>query len=179
MSNSPLPLVIEDMSAFAKQLRQTWPETQPSHAETLQWLARAAGYRNHQTLKAATPDDSSQALTPLEKKHLDEALRVFDETGQMIRWPQKTSVQGICLAAFWARLPARRNLTEKEVNTHLKSGERFGDHVLLRRALIEHRMVTRETDGSAYRRTERPPTPLERQFIQRIAARRMTAAPLS
>lgn len=176
MSSHPIPLVIEDMSQFARALRKHWPDEPPGHAQMLGLVAKAAGYRNHQTVKAEfglpEPED---AFTALETRRLRDALRVFDLEGHMTRWPLKTSVQGLCLAIFWATLPARRDMTEKEVNAVLKSGERFGDHVLLRRCLIEHKMVTRTRDGSVYRRVERKPTPLERALIRAVAERKHAA----
>ncbi|MCY4179719.1 MAG: DUF2087 domain-containing protein [Litoreibacter sp.] len=176
MSTSPLPLVIEDLSKFARALRESWPADPPGQAQTLGLIAKAAGYRNHQTLKAHIGAETPEpGLSDLELRRLRDALRVFDITGVMTRWPLKTSVQGLCLAAFWTALPARRDLTEKEVNAALKSGESFGDHVLIRRSLIEHNMVTREIDGSRYRRVERKPTPLERQLIKAISERKQAA----
>ncbi len=173
MSSHPIPLVIEDVSQFARALRKHWPDEPPGHAALLSLVAKAAGYRNHQALKAEfglpTPE---VPFSDLEERRLRDALRVFDLEGHMTRWPLKTSVQGLCLAIFWASLPARRDMSEKDVNNVLKSGERFGDHVLLRRCLIEHQMVTRERDGSVYRRVERKPTPLERALIRAIAERR-------
>ncbi|WP_298357944.1 DUF2087 domain-containing protein [uncultured Litoreibacter sp.] len=170
MSSHPIPLVIEDVSQFARALRKHWPDEPPGHANMLSLVAKAAGYRNHQVLKAEFGLPAPEAaFTELEERRLRDALRVFDLEGQMTRWPLKTSVQGLCLAIFWATLPARRDLTEKEVNAVLKSGEVFGDHVLLRRCLIEHNMVTRERDGSIYRRVERKPSPLERALIRAVS----------
>lgn len=174
MSSQPIPLVIEDVSQFARALRKLWPEEPPGHANMLGLVAKAAGYRNHQTLKADLGIAPPEApLSDLEQRRLRDALRVFDLAGHMTRWPQKTMVQGLCLAAFWAALPARRHLEESEVNACIKTGEVFGDHVLIRRALIEHNMVTRDIDGRNYRRVERRPSPLERLLIRAISERKL------
>lgn len=174
MASHPIPLVIEDVSQFARLLRESWPQDPPGQAKTLALVARAAGYRNHQTLKAQlAPAEPEAPLSPIETRRLRDALRVFDEHGIMTRWPLKTSVQGLALAAFWAALPARRNMTENEVNELLKTGERFGDHVLIRRSLIEHKMAQRDLDGSNYRRIERKPTVLERHLIRAVAERKL------
>jgi Uncharacterized protein conserved in bacteria (DUF2087) len=42
--------------------------------------------------------------------------------------------------------------TEKEVNTILKSANAFGDHVTLRRELINHRLLSRTADCAEYRK---------------------------
>jgi len=55
MSRTPLPLVIEDVSQFADALRRAWPDEPPGHLKTMNLLARAAGYRSWQVLKATAP----------------------------------------------------------------------------------------------------------------------------
>lgn len=72
---------------------------------------------------------------------------------------------------LWARLPSRRDLSEAEVNATLKDGSTFGDHVLLRRSLIDHGLATRSQDGSIYRRVERPPPPDARALLARVPQR--------
>ena len=143
-------LAINDLSTFTKTLRRALQQqdTLPGHASMLSLVAKAAGFENYQHAKAAKPDTPSLRL--------DKALRVFDH-GIMTRWPQKTSVQFLCLWAFWSALPAKQDLSETQVNNVLKSGHSFGDHVLLRRSLIDHKLVSRTIDGKVYRRIEQAP----------------------
>lgn len=169
MSRSHIPLVIEDLSAFATHLRKNWPSDPPGQAATLTLVAKAAGYRNHQHLKADTPDDAPP--DPAAQKRITEALRVFSQDAIMTRWPQKTSVQRLCLFWFWSRIPGRLDLCERDINAILQAGERFGDHVLLRRSLIDHKLVTRSVDGSLYRKIEQRPAPAERAFIRALSER--------
>lgn len=169
MTRSPLPLVIEDVSAFAQSMRKNWPDEQPTHAQLLSLIAKTAGYRNHQHLKAETPLDAGVSKDA--ERRINDALRVFDTDGVMTRWPKKTSVQALCMAWFWSRLPAKSDLNESDVNDILMQGESFGDHVLLRRSLIDHGLVTRALDGSSYRRIERSPSPEARQLIRALSER--------
>ncbi|MEJ6401702.1 DUF2087 domain-containing protein [Yoonia sp. 2307UL14-13] len=157
-------LKIDDLSTFTRTLRQSLirEEGTPGHSKMLTLVAKAAGYQNYQHLKAAKP-----AAKPADSKQLEKALRVFDANGIMIRWPNQTAVQGLCLWVFWTQLPARTDLTEKQINTILTSGNSFGDHALLRRSLIDHRLAERTTDGKTYRRIERAPPP---EALQLIAA---------
>jgi hypothetical protein len=97
------------------------------------------------------------AVETADPDRVTRALRVFDAEGRMARWPNKTQLQVLCLWALWARLPALREMTEPEVNAVLKDGSTFGDHVLLRRSLIDHGLATRTADGRSYRRAERRP----------------------
>ena len=155
MSKDVTPLFIADVSAFTKHLRKSLSDqdTLPRHAAFLTMVAKAAGYRNHQHLRAAPTAPELDALK------LKRAIRVFDDTGRMVRWPKWTKVQGLCLWPFWARMPAHRDMSEKDVNEILKQGLGFDDHVLLRRSLIDHGLAERATDGSRYRRIEQKPTP--------------------
>jgi hypothetical protein len=145
---------IDDLSSFTKSLRAALQQQEdfPSHARMLSLVAKAAGYENYQHLRADAPDIPA----PKAPRSVERALRCFD-LGIMARWPKQTSVQGLCLWVFWARLPAKQDLTEKQVNEVLQAGHSFGDHVLLRRSLIDHRLSTRTKDGKIYRRIEQAP----------------------
>lgn len=166
MSQQLTPLFIADVSAFSKSLRKSLDDqpATPGQAAMLALIAKAAGYRNHQHLKAETP-------AQLDELALKRAMRVFDANGKMARWPKQTKVQGLCLWPFWARLPAHRDLSEKEVNAVLQDGLAFNDHVLLRRSLIDHKLAERTIDGRVYRRIEQKPTPEALALFQRLKAR--------
>ena len=169
MTRSPIPLIIDDLSRFATHLRGHWPGGDVTQFAALAVIAQAAGYRNHQYLKARVaplPDLDKQALNRVKA-----ALAVFDDQARLTRWPLKTSVQRLCLAWFWTRLPDRTDLSEREVNAILRANEVFGDHVLLRRCLIEHRMATRTPDGAVYRRLGRTPDAEERAVIRALSER--------
>ena len=158
-------LKIDDLSTFTKTLRQSLirEDTTPSHSKMLSLVAKAAGYQNYQHLKAKKP-----VMTTTDNKQLDKALRVFDADGIMTRWPNQTAIQALCLWVFWSRLPARTDLSEHQINEVLKVGNSFGDHVLLRRSLIDHRLAKRTTDGTTYRRIEQAPTPHAARLIAAI-----------
>ncbi len=154
MPRTTVQIKISDLSDFTKTLRRSIKdrETFPSHATMLSLVAKAAGYGNYQHLKAAKTESTAKTGYQLTR-----AQRVFDHLGIMHRWPKQRSVQGLCLWVFWADLPARTDIPEKEVNAVMNARHSFGDHALLRRSLIDHRMITRTTDGKIYRRIEREP----------------------
>ena len=69
MTRELTPLVAADLSAFTKQLRAQLAARLdsgaglPGHVEMLNLVARAAGHRNVQALKAAArPDEQTAAL---------------------------------------------------------------------------------------------------------------------
>ncbi len=166
MSKDVTPLYLADVSAFTKSLRKSLAEHPqlPGHAAMMSLVAKAAGFQNHQHLKADAPKQSPE----LDELALKRALRVFDESGRMFRWPKWTKVQGLCLWPFWARMPAHQDMSEKEVNAILKDGLSFDDHVLLRRSLIDHKLAERTIDGRIYRRIEQRPTPEALALMKRL-----------
>lgn len=172
MSRDVIPLYIDDLSSFAKNLRQTLVEQEspPSHAAFLNVIAKAAAARNYQHLKSEVPKPQTSA-------DVTRALRYFDDTGKMTQWPANTKIQGLCLWPFWARLAPRQSLTEKEVNAVLKAGCGFGDHVLMRRSLIDHGLVSRQKNGSAYHRIEQMPSADALALIRSLPNEMPPAAP--
>ena len=146
-------LYITDLSGFARALsRDLEGQGAPGHQALLGMIARAAGFRNYQHLRAEAP-------LPAASRSTARALRNFDAQGRMVAWPAQTKLQGLCLWRFWATLVPGRDYREVDLNAALKDWHLFGDHVLLRRSLIDHRLVERATDGSWYRRIEQVPPP--------------------
>ncbi len=160
MSRDVIPLTIDDLSDFAKRLRASLQESDdiPGHLAFLGHISRAAGYQNYQHLKAtnAKPVPLSDPAQPGQRpsdqpapRALERALRSFDGTGVMSHWPKAYSAQALAMWAFWDALPGRVDLTESEVNDVLRARSSFGDHVLLRRSLIDHGMQSAvRTEGS-------------------------------
>ncbi len=160
MSRQTIPFAVPDLSAFARALGQSLAERQaikpqpPGHVELLNLLARAAGHRNYQALRVAPPPKAApQPAAPVELgDNARKALNQFDAEGRLVRWPVKFTVQRLVMWTLWTRFDARRVYTEREVNAVLKEANTFGDHVTLRRELINHRLMTRKSDCSEYRK---------------------------
>ena len=164
MTREAIPLVLPDVAAFARVLgnslaaREADKPAPPGHVELLNLIARAAGQRSYQTLRAAAKlpsaaaalDDApaAPALTPAARK----ALTQFDARGRLVRWPHKYSVQRLAMWVLWTQFDGKRVYTEREVNEIIKLWHTWGDHVTLRRELINHRLLTRKSDGSEYRK---------------------------
>ena len=159
------PLVAADLSTFAKTLRTQWAERQvkgigvPSHVEMLNLVARAAGHRNLQALRAARPAAAIRTVAPARGPRdptltaaADRALRLFDSAGRLTRWPTRRALQVLVLWGLWLRLDAKRRYSEREVNEVLNRHHDFGDHCLLRRELIEFKLLTRTAGGAEYRK---------------------------
>ena len=158
MSREAIPFAVPDVSLFARALGRNLAERlaqkpePPGHAELLNLLARAAGQRNFQALRVApSPVPAAEVPSPL-TDNARKALGPFDAQGRLVRWPVKFSVQRLVMWTLWTRFDAKRVYTEKEVNAVLKQANTFGDHVTLRRELINHRLMTRKSDCSEYRK---------------------------
>ncbi len=78
-----------------------------------------------------------------------ELARFFDGQGGLLHMPRRTAVRHELLTWLSSHLPANRDLTEQEVNEALSS---FGDDVaMMRRYLVDHRLVQRRPPGIYYR----------------------------
>ncbi len=180
MSRPTIPLAIEDVSAFSRALAQQLraAEGSPSHLSLLNMLARSSGFRNFQHLRAASTAAAKLSAAPpiaagdpVDHVRVARALKQFDATGRLRHWHSRRALQELCLWALWARFPARDALGEAAVNRHLNAWHVFGDPALLRRELFDFGLVTRNADGSDYRRIERQPPATARELIRHLAAR--------
>jgi hypothetical protein len=180
----------------------------PGHVEMMNLLARGAGHRNLQALQAATAQLPAVAAAPavvadawfdapaiadiepppapparLLTAHAKKALEQFDAAGRLEHWPPKLSVQRLVMWVLWTRFDARRVYTEAEVNRILKGWHTYGDHVTLRRELINHRLMARKSDCSEYRKLALDPDDEARALLQalrtsaRTRSRRRTQRP--
>ena len=161
MTRSVIPVTVPDLSGFARALRRSLAEhlaehaALPTHQALLNHIARAVGHRNLQALQAQAPRAvraraaaGPAALSAAALK----ALGSFDELGRMSRWPVKYSVQRLAMWVLWMQFERGRVYSEREVNAVLKAWHTWGDHVTLRRELINDRLLTRKSDGSQYRK---------------------------
>ena len=166
MNSSPTPVALRvaDVSAFCKSLRQqlvakTGAEL-PSHLAMLNLIAKSAGYRNFQSLRAdataVTPHQTPEPITLPRDANLTKAvlraLGHFDTHGRMMRFPLQLSIRQIALLALWCRLPAKRDLTEAEVNAYIAQFHTFADNATLRRELVNMKLLWRTKDGRVYRK---------------------------
>jgi len=172
MTRELVPLQTADLSSFAKSLAQqlALAPHPPGHQTLLNMLARAAGHRNLQSLRAQRPParpapsaaPTALTLTPAARK----ALTQFDERGVLHRWPYKHSVQRLALWVLWTHFEARRLYTERQVNELLNAWHAYGDPATLRRELVGMKLLARKSDCSEYRKLAARPDDEVRALIQ-------------
>ncbi len=183
MSRLPLAFAVPDATLFARSLGQALKTRHaagsppPGHVELLNLMARALGHRNLQSLQAgmatAPPALPAPPLAtedrpapPALSDNARKALMQFDSRGRLLRWPTKYSIQTLAMWVLWTLFDGRRVYTEKQVNEVLKAANAFGDHVTLRRELINHRLMSRKPDCSEYRKLPVRPDAETRALLQ-------------
>lgn len=176
MTRTALPLQVDDLSQFARSLHKQLADQgeTPGHLALMNMLARAAGWKNHQHLRAwaiAAVRLAAPADPPADLKKIEAVLRHFDATGRLIRWPARTSVQRPCVWALWSRLPKGHTMTEQDISAILNQWHLFGDAAILRRTLVELGLVTRIPGGREYHRCEQRPNPDAIALIRLLHAR--------
>lgn len=184
MPRQSIPLAIADLSQFSRALGAQLaarPDKAPSHLSLMNMLARAAGFRNFQHLRAgaepetalpsppAAPPETPPA--PVDLRRIAKVAGYFDAEGRLSRWPSKRAQQILCLWALWARLPAATPMSEREIGERLKALHLFGDPAILRRELVDLGLFRRDRDGSNYLRLEQAPPAEARLLIRDLAPR--------
>lgn len=205
MTRDLIACELQDLSSFTKALRRqlfdAWPDGPPSHLALMNMVARAAGHRNVQALKAKVqaqteaaaraPATLAEAAPPNparlpERQRLapargprhpelgetaDRALRQFDTAGRLMRWPTKFAVQRYAIWALWMHFDGKRPYTEREVNAILQHQHLFGDHCTLRRELVTMKLLQRTPDGAVYRKVAARPEPEVAALLSALRAR--------
>jgi hypothetical protein len=164
MSRSPIPFAADDMSALARSLRTQLAGRNglPGHVELLNMLSRAAGRRNFQHFRAQLSAHERLAAPPAAPEPVDHlrvarTARQFDAEGRLTRWPGRPWQRQLCLWVLWAGIPAGETFSEKAISALLDRLQRFGDHALMRRELVDNGLLFRTDDCRIYRRIERRP----------------------
>lgn len=179
MSRPQFPYTTADISSLAKALRRELVEcdSTPGHVELLNMLARAAGYRNFQHFRSDSEarerlEAAPVPAEPINHRRVEQVARCFDGAGVLTHWPAKLSHQELCLWYLWTRIPARVDMSEKEVNDALNAWHSFGDPAMLRRDLFAQKMLFRTLDCRLYRRIEHQPLAEALALIGHIGRRR-------
>lgn len=180
MARQNTPLFVADLSTFTRSLARALDArvAAPGHVELQNLIARAAGFRNLQALKAAPPPPAAaeNAPPPPLSTNARRALMQFDSAGRLVRWPTKYTLQKLATWTLWTRFESRRIYSEREVNAILRTCNAYGDHVGLRRALVDHGLLARKPDGSAYWKLPARPDAETRALLGAWRARSRSAA---
>jgi hypothetical protein len=182
MSRTAVPLRVDDLSPFAKTLRQSLSglEATPTHVELLNLLATAAGFANYQHLRAdaEAADRLVAAAEPgprADLSQVEKTARYFDETGVLSSWPSRFAHQTLSQWVFWSRIPRGETFDERGISALIKGWHAFGDHAIIRRAMVDAKMLERNQNGREYRRIERTPPPELAPLLAHLDAKKRAA----
>ncbi|MCD4484512.1 DUF2087 domain-containing protein [Chromobacterium vaccinii] len=173
MSRTVYPFYSSDISSLARSLKRQWmaEAEAPGHLQILNMLARSAGFQNFQHLRAEH-DRPLPAEPQTVSNEVRRLLRHFDGAGRLLRWPKKFSEQRACLWALWAGLPRGEAWDEPAVNAAIRALEAFGDHVLIRRELVEGDWIGRTGDCRRYWLIEREAPEEMEELVEQVRLRR-------
>lgn len=179
MSRTAVPLHVVDLSPFAKTLRQSLGEHEgvPTHVELLNLLAKAAGFANYQHLRAdaEAADRLVAAAEPGPRPDLEQVAKVaryFDDAGMLTSWPSRFAHQTLSQWVFWSRIPRGETYDERGISELIKGWHAFGDHAIIRRAMVDAKMLERNQNGREYRRIEQVPPPELAPLLAHLDARK-------
>lgn len=171
MTKTPVPLRVDDMTVFVRSLSRQLGNASPTHLTLMNMIARSAGFQNMQHLRAVSAAakrlDSQPESVAVDARAVERALNQFDRFGRLLRWPSKRTTQTLALWAVWATLPANQPFDERTLNAHLMGEHVFTDPATLRRTMIACGLLSRQRDGTDYRRIEQEP-PVEAKALIRI-----------
>lgn len=179
MSRIPIAFSSADISALARSLKEqlTALGETPSHVQLLNMLAKAAGFRNFQHMKATAEAEPPVAVTPaepppppLDQQRVARVAGHFGADGQLLRWPSKTNHQELCAWVLWSRLSDDLLMHEREISAWLNDHHEFGDAALLRRTMVTLGLMTRTQDGREYRKVAQQPPPELAAVLVRLRA---------
>lgn len=173
MTRPLLAMQVNDLSDFARRLRRelTANPAVPGHLSLLNMIARSAGYRNLQHLRAGAlpPAAPTTAATAPPGKEVVQVLRHFGPDGKLSRWPARTAQQHLALWAVWARLPKGPLGDECAFTARLKAVIAMDDPAILRRTMVQRGLIARDARGRAYARVEQPPPPEARALLAALS----------
>ena len=177
MSRNLIAFASADISALARSLKEqlTALGEAPSHVQLLNMLAKSAGYRNFQHMKAEAGRPTLAAPAeppppPVDQQRVARVAGHFGTDGQLLRWPSRTNHQELCCWVLWSHLPDDMLMHEREISAWLNERHDFGDAALLRRTMVTMGLVTRTQDGREYRRVAQQPPPELAAVLERRRA---------
>lgn len=78
----------------------------------------------------------------------------IDDSGKIKTWPAKRDLKLEVLKYLASKFEYDHNYSEKEVNAIIEDWHTFGDYFLLRRALIDSKLLSRTRNGDKYWRKD-------------------------
>jgi hypothetical protein len=81
--------------------------------------------------------------------------KFLDNTGKITHLSRKKIFRDATLCYLADKFETNRDYTEKEVNSICNKWHTFGDYFVLRRELVDNKLLFREANGSRYWKPEK------------------------
>lgn len=81
--------------------------------------------------------------------------RFLDDEGKIKIWPKKKEVKIEILKYLSTKFEYDRTYIEKEVNSIIENWHTFNDYFLLRRSMVDYKLLDRTRDGKKYWREKK------------------------
>lgn len=78
----------------------------------------------------------------------------LDDEGRIKAWPAKKAKKLAVLIYLSEKFEVGRTYTEKEINEVIEQWHTFGDLFILRRGMIDEKLLSRTPNGASYWREE-------------------------
>lgn len=80
----------------------------------------------------------------------DDIKNFLDKDGKIKVWPSKMIKKFGVLEYMAGKFEEGRDYKEKEVNEIIKNWHTFGDYFILRRGMVDYKLLNRTKDGARY-----------------------------
>jgi len=112
----------------------------PRHVDSTFWTLR----------QLLSPENSRDIAADARAGQPEALQRFLDPGGRITMWPAKRQAQNLLLSYLASKFEHDREYTERDVNELLMQWHTYQDHVTLRRALYDARLLDRTPDGARY-----------------------------
>lgn len=85
---------------------------------------------------------------------MSKLINFLDDEGKVKAWPSKKAMKIEVLNYIAGKFEEQRLYSEKEVNQLIEEWHLFGDYFMIRRGMIDYKMLGRTRNGSQYWKIE-------------------------
>lgn len=94
-------------------------------------------------------------MEQMEQTEQVDIRRFLNEEGKIVQLPGKQRLRRAVMSYLAEKFEHNKDYTEQEVNAVCAQWHTFGDYFMLRRELIDNKLLLREKDGSRYWKPEK------------------------
>ena len=81
---------------------------------------------------------------------MSKLINFLDDRGRVVKWPAKKALKIEVVKYIAEKFEEDNIYTEKEVNAIIDQWHTYGDYFMLRRGMVEYKLLARTRNGSQY-----------------------------